>query len=65
MSVVLTVDDVAIRVDRAVLTIKRWEKRKLIPYARRDSRGWRVYSQADVEHIVNLVQATNYFMNKN
>lgn len=58
-----TIDDVALRVDRAVLTIKRWEKKNLIPAAKRDSRGWRIYTKTEVEHILDLVKRTDYFRN--
>lgn len=56
--VVFSIDDLALRVDRSPLTVKRWEKKNLIPAPRRDSRGWRVYSKAEVDYIVNLVLTT-------
>jgi MerR family regulatory protein len=42
------IKDVALRLDRSILTIKRWEKQGLIPKARKDSRGWRVYMEEEV-----------------
>jgi len=51
--------------DRSILTIKRWERQGLIPIARKDSRGWRIYTEAEVRDILRLVQATNYFRDGN
>ena len=33
----------------------------LIPMAPRDSRGWRYYSEEEVQKILELVKSTNYF----
>ena len=55
------IKDLALRLDRSILTIKRWERQGLIPKARKDSRGWRIYTEAEVRDILQLVQATNYF----
>jgi len=60
---VYKIKDLALRLDRSILTIKRWEKQGLIPKARKDSRGWRIYTEAEVRDILRLVQATNYFRN--
>jgi len=60
---VYKVKDLALRLDRSILTIKRWERQGLIPKARKDSRGWRIYTEAEVRDILRLVQATNYFRN--
>jgi DNA-binding transcriptional MerR regulator len=57
------IKDLALRLDRNILTIKRWEKRGLLPKARKDSRGWRVYTEAEVKEIIKLVQESNYFHN--
>lgn len=62
-SKVYKIKDLALRLDRSILTIKRWEKQGLIPKARKDSRGWRIYTEAEVRDILRLVQATNYFRN--
>jgi DNA-binding transcriptional MerR regulator len=59
------IKDLALRLDRSILTIKRWEKQGLIPIARKDSRGWRIYTEAEVRDILRLVQATNYFRDGN
>jgi len=57
------VSDIAKRTDRTPTTILRWEKAELIPRAKRDSRGWRMYTKDDVESIVGLIQRTHYFEN--
>jgi DNA-binding transcriptional MerR regulator len=57
------IKDVALRLDRSILTIKRWEKQGLIPKARKDSRGWRVYTEDEVQAILKKVRETNYFRN--
>jgi len=50
-------------IDRDKTTVLRWEKQGLIPKAKRDSRGWRYYSQKQIEKILDLIQKTNYFRN--
>ena len=55
------IKDLALRLDRTILTIKRWEKQGLIPIARKDSRGWRVYTEDEVNEILGVVEETNYF----
>jgi DNA-binding transcriptional MerR regulator len=60
-SKIYTIKDLALRLDRSVLTIKRWEQQGLIPKARKDSRGWRVYTEAEVQAILRKVRETNYF----
>jgi DNA-binding transcriptional MerR regulator len=57
------IKDLALRLDRSILTIKRWEKQGLLPKARKDSRGWRVYTEAEVQEILKKVRETNYFRN--
>jgi DNA-binding transcriptional MerR regulator len=57
------IKDLALRLDRTILTIKRWERRGLLPQARKDSRGWRVYTEAEIKAIIKKVQQTNYFQN--
>ena len=55
------IKDVALRIDRSILTLKRWEKQGLIPEARKDSRGWRIYTEDEVQEILKRVKETNYF----
>jgi DNA-binding transcriptional MerR regulator len=49
------------KIDRAKTTFIRWEKEGLVPKAKRDSRGWRYYSEKEVKEILNLIKKTNYF----
>lgn len=49
------VKDVSRIIDRDKSTIFRWEKEGKIGSPRRDSRGWRVYNQYDVEKMKRLV----------
>ncbi len=49
------------RVDRNKTTLIRWEEEGLIPQAKRDSRGWRFYTEEEIEKIINLIMRTNYF----
>ncbi len=49
------------RVDRNKTTLIRWEEEGLIPRAKRDSRGWRFYTEDEIEKVINLIEETNYF----
>lgn len=60
---VYKIKDLALRLDRNILTIKRWEKKGLLPAPRKDSRGWRVYTENEVKEILKKVKETNYFQN--
>ncbi len=53
--------DIEDKIDRDKTTLIRWEKEGLIPRAKRDSRGWRYYSNDQVQSIVNRVLSTDYF----
>ena len=53
--------NIAKKIDRDKSTIIRWEEQKLIPQAKRDSRGWRYYSRGEMEKIIKMVKETNYF----
>lgn len=55
--------DIQEKVDRDKTTLIRWEKEGLIPEAKRDSRGWRYYNQSEVNSIINMVLASDYFRN--
>lgn len=55
--------DIARVIERDKSTIIRWEELGLIPQAKRDSRGWRFYSEEEAKHIVDRVHATHYFKN--
>ena len=54
-------NELLMRVDRNKTTLIRWEEGGLIPRAKRDSRGWRCYTEGEVESIVKLIKDTNYF----
>jgi len=55
------ISELAKKLDRSPLTIKRWEARKVIPKARRDSRGWRYYTEDEVKELIKIVKENNYF----
>ena len=55
--------DIEEKIDRDKTTLIRWERKGLIPEAKRDSRGWRYYSQEQVQEIVKSVLSTDYFRN--
>ncbi len=55
--------DIEEKIDRDKTTLIRWEKKGLIPKAKRDSRGWRYYSETQVGDIVNRILTTDYFRN--
>ena len=55
------ISDLARELDRSQLTIKRWEASGLIPKARRDSRGWRYYTEDDIKEIIRIVKENDYF----
>ena len=59
------INDILKRIDRNKTTLLRWENVGHIPTAKRDSRGWRVYSYEEVEFIVALVKKTDYFRQGN
>ena len=52
----LTITDVAERLGVTAKTITRWEKSGKIRRARRDWRGWRVYSPEEFESMKNLLE---------
>jgi DNA-binding transcriptional MerR regulator len=57
------INELAKKLDRIPLTIKRWEASGVIPKARRDSRGWRYYTEDDVKEIIRIVKENSYFKN--
>ncbi|HRZ87800.1 MAG TPA: MerR family transcriptional regulator [bacterium] len=54
--------DLAREIDRTQRTVKEWEKKGLIPKPQRDSRGWRVYTEKQLQDIIRLVKSHNYFV---
>jgi DNA-binding transcriptional MerR regulator len=55
------IDEILGEIDRNKTTLIRWEEKGLIPKAKRDSRGWRYYSQEEVQRIIKLIKKNNYF----
>ena len=58
------IGELARELDRSTLTIKKWEESGLIPKARRDSRGWRYYTEEEVREIKRILREHNYFVNR-
>jgi len=54
-------NDISKKIDRNKNTLLRWEREGLIPKAKRDSRGWRVYTKKEVQQIIKLIKETSYF----
>ena len=54
-------NEILIRIDRNKTTLIRWEESGLIPKAKRDSRGWRYYTEQEIEYILKRIKETNYF----
>ena len=55
----LRVKDVEKIIDRDRNTILRWEREGKIPQPQKDSRGWRFYTNKDVERIKKFISRTN------
>ena len=53
--------EILVRIDRNKTTLIRWEESGLIPKAKRDSRGWRYYTEQEIEYILKRIKETNYF----
>lgn len=49
----------------SIKTLKEWERKKLIPKAKRNVFGWRVYTETELDNIEQIVQENNYFRNSN
>ena len=61
MKGIYKIKDLVHALDRDKTTILRWEKQGLIPQAKRDSRGWRYYTEDDYHTIVRKVKSSHYF----
>ncbi len=57
------IGELAKELDRSTLTIKKWEESGLIPEAKRDSRGWRYYTEGDIIRIKKILKESKYFAN--
>ena len=53
----LTITEVAKQLGVTTKTITRWEKAGKIKLAKRDWRGWRVYSPQELDEMKGFVQA--------
>ena len=53
----VTITDVAAELGVTTKTIMRWEKSGKVKKAKRDWRGWRVYTSTDVGELKALVEA--------
>ena len=53
----LSITEVAEQLGVTSKTITRWEKSGKIKKAKRDWKGWRVYSENDVHEMKSLVEA--------
>ena len=56
------IGELAKELDRSTLTIKKWEEGGLIPKAKRDSRGWRYYTEDDIKEIKIMLEEQDYFV---
>ena len=53
----LTITDIAKELGVNPKTITRWERAGRIKGAKRDWRGWRVYTQDDLQEMKHLIEA--------
>jgi DNA-binding transcriptional MerR regulator len=55
----LRVKDVEKLIDRDRNTILRWEREGKIPHPQKDSRGWRYYTEGDVQVILGYLKKSS------
>ena len=55
----IRVKDVERIIDRDRSTILRWERKGYIPSPQKDSRGWRFYSDEEIEQIKEHLKSKN------
>ena len=55
----LSITDVAQQIGVTTKTITRWEKAGKVKRAKRDWRGWRVYSSDDVHAMKHFIEAVS------
>ena len=53
----LTITEVARELGVTTKTITRWEKAGKVKKAKRDWRGWRIYTHGDLQELKSLVEA--------
>lgn len=56
-----TINDLKGRLNVSIKTLKNWEQKKLIPKPRRNVFGWRVYTEAELDKVEEIVRNNNYF----
>jgi len=56
----IRVKDVEKIVDRDRNTILRWEREGRIPHPQKDSRGWRFYTEEDINRIHDFMKNNLY-----
>jgi DNA-binding transcriptional MerR regulator len=52
----LRVKDVSKIIDRDRDTILRWEREGKTPHVQKDNRGWRIYTEADLQVILDFMK---------
>lgn len=57
----IRVKDIEKIIDRDRNTILRWEREGKIPHPQKDSRGWRFYTDEDIERIKEFIRNNNYW----
>ena len=55
------VNDLTKAVDRDKTTLLRWEKQGLIPKAKRDSRGWRYYTEHEFGELIQKIRESAFY----
>jgi len=58
-------NEILSQIERNKTTFIRWEEMGLVPKAKRDSRGWRYFTEKEVKKIVDLIKKTDYFRKTN
>jgi len=61
----LRVKDVSKLIDRDRDTILRWEREGKTPHVQKDSRGWRYYTEQDIQVILSFMKKNNPYYNIN
>jgi len=60
----IRIKDIEKIIDRDRNTILRWEREGRIPHPQKDSRGWRFYTQEDIENINDFMRNNLYCRNQ-
>lgn len=55
----LRVKDIERIIDRDRNTILRWEREGRIPHPQKNSRGWRYYTESNIQVILNFLKNNN------